>query len=215
MERVVTPHGLCVLVELADAELDAALAVLHADERLHAATLSPGRRRDFIAGRTALHAALVEHGDHAIGRTALLADDRGAPRLPAGLSGSISHKGRVAGAIVGTASVGFVGIDLEHAAPPRIDIARRILTDRELAALPVGAAEPHARGREVTLRFAVKEAIYKAVDPIVRRYVGFREVELDMAPTTAAVTHALPAHVETTWREHGGLWLATARAARL
>ncbi len=215
MERVATPHGLCVLVELAEGELDEALAVLHADERAHAATLSPTRRRDFIAGRTALHAALVEHGDHALGRTALLADDRGAPRLPVGLTGSISHKGQLAAAIVGSASAGFVGVDIEHAAAPRVDIARRILTDREVDALPAAADDAQERGRAITLRFAVKEAIYKAVDPIVRRYVGFREVELDVTSTSATVRHALPATVDTTWREHHGLWLATARATRV
>ena len=30
--------------------------------------------------------------------------------------------------------------------------------------------------------FSVKESIYKALDPFVRRYVGFTEVELDPLP---------------------------------
>ena len=71
--------------------------------------------------------------------------------------------------------------------------------------------------RDVTLRFAIKEAIYKAVDPIVRRYVGFTEVELDLASDgSVAVTvldlARLPVTVEAWWQELDGLWLATARA---
>jgi len=80
-----------------------------------------------------------------------------------------------------------------------------VLTARELAALTGG-------GRGVTLRFAIKEAIYKAIDPYVRRYVGFTEVELELAGDAVAVTTALPFAIEATWREHAGHWLATARA---
>jgi 4'-phosphopantetheinyl transferase EntD len=36
--------------------------------------------------------------------------------------------------------------------------------------------------REVLIRFSVKEAIYKALDPFVRRYVDFAEVEVDLHP---------------------------------
>jgi 4'-phosphopantetheinyl transferase EntD len=64
----------------------------------------------------------------------------------------------------------------------------------------------------VTLHFAIKEAIYKAIDPYVRRYVGFTEVELAFAGDAVTVTTALPFAIEATWREHAGHWLATARA---
>jgi 4'-phosphopantetheinyl transferase EntD len=201
-ERVVTPHGTCILLAFADDDaLAAALAALPPAERDHARSLSEVRRRELIAGRTALHLALDDFS-HAI-----LPDDRGAPVLPAGLSGSVSHKGAVAAAIVAPADGGFVGIDLERAVPPRRDIAARILTPREQAALP-------DRGRAVTLRFAIKEAIYKAIDPVVRRYVGFTEVELDLIDDGCAITTEIPLSIEAHWREHGEHWLATARARR-
>lgn len=210
--RLATPHGHCVVLAVGDDELDAALAALPAAERAHAGTLGPARRRDFIAGRTALHAALDHQLDHQPGDApAILGDDRGAPLLPAGWTGSVSHKGAFAAALVERAADGaWIGIDLEHAAPPRRDIAGRILTPRELAALP-------DRGRPVTLRFALKEAIYKAIAPHLRRYVGFLEVELDVddaAPDSGrvVVTSALPFAIEATWTEHAGHWLATARA---
>jgi len=199
-ERLALGHGACVVVELADPE--AALVRLPAIEQARARTLAPLRRDGYVAGRTALHLALAASADPG---APIGSDDRGAPILPAGWVGSVSHKGARAAALISPAGQGHVGVDLELAAPPRQDIARRILTPREAAALP-------DRGRAVTLRFAIKEAIYKAIDPYVRRYVGFTEVELDLAGDAVAVTTALPFAIEATWREHAGHWLATARA---
>jgi enterobactin synthetase component D len=203
IQRIATPHGQCVLVEVDD--FDSALAALPPEERAHAEALAEIRRREMICGRTALH--------HGIGdfTSAILPDDRGAPQLPAGWVGSVSHKGALAGALVTPSFGGFVGLDLERAAPPKVDIARRVLTAREAIALP---EDPLERGRAVTLRFAIKEAIYKAIDPYLRRYVGFLEVELALDGDAVAVTTALPIAIEASWREHDGHWLATARAVR-
>jgi 4'-phosphopantetheinyl transferase EntD len=200
-EQLALGHGTCVVVELGDPE--AALASLPPAEQDRARALAPLRRRAYVAGRTALHLALAASGDHG---APILSDDRGAPILPAGWVGSVSHKDARAAALIAPAGRGHLGVDLELAVPPRQDIARRILTPREQAALP-------DRGRAVTLRFAIKEAIYKAIDPYVRRYVGFTEVELDLAGDAVTVTTALPFAIEATWREHAGHWLATARAA--
>ena len=201
-ERLQLAHGACVIAALGDAAADvaAALAALPAAERARAAELGPVRRREYLAGRTALHLALGSD-------EAILSDDRGAPILPPGWVGSVSHKRGVAAALVAPAGAGRLGIDLELAAAPRGDIARRILTPRELAALPDG-------GRGVTLRFSIKEAIYKAIDPYVRRYVGFTEVELELDPAgdAVAVTTALPFAIAATWCEHAGHWLCTAHA---
>ncbi len=204
MQRLETPHGTCVLLEVDDVEQ--ALAKLPPDEQAHAATLSEIRRREHVGGRTALHHAIDDWS------TPILADDRGAPVLPSGWLGSVSHKATVAGALVAPASLGgHVGLDLERAAPPKVDITRRVLTDREQGQLPTGELE---RGRAVTLRFAIKEAIYKAIDPYLRRYVGFTEVELELSGATCAVSSSFPLAIEATWCEHEGLWLATARAIR-
>ena len=207
-ERLATPHGAVVLLELGDdAELDAALAALPAPEREHAGRLGAIRRREFVTGRAALHAAI---GDR---EAPILADDRGAPIVPAGWVGSISHKGALAAAIAAPAGGGRVGVDVERAAPPRVDIGRRVLTPREQARLGHLAEGSADRGRAVTLRFAIKEAIYKAIDPYLRRYVGFTEVELELDGEACTVAHALPLAIEAAWREHAGHWLATARAS--
>ncbi|MBA2544668.1 MAG: 4'-phosphopantetheinyl transferase superfamily protein [Deltaproteobacteria bacterium] len=201
-----TPHGRCVLVTLDD-DADAlarAIAALPELEQTLARQKTEHVRREFVAGRTALHLAL---GDFA---PAIGAGRRGAPVMPEGFTGSVSHKRGAAIAIVAPIDTGWVGVDLEHAASPRFDISTRILTAREQQALPAD----DGRGRAVTLRFAIKEAIYKAVDPIVERYVGFTEVELDVGDGFCAVESKLPAAIEATWREHAGHWIATARAIR-
>ena len=226
-EHLTLAHGACVVIELADEA--AARAHLPRAEQQRALELAPVRRAEFTAGRTALHFALAAAQGHLPALSAqghlrtvsqddlsaiapipfadvdpILSDDRGAPVLPAGWRGSVSHKGSFAAALVAPAGAGHIGIDLERAIAPRGDIGRRILTPREQAALP-------DRGRAVTLRFAIKEAIYKALDPHVRRYVGFTEVELDITDDAVVVTTDLPFAIEATWREHAAHWLVTAR----
>jgi enterobactin synthetase component D len=195
---VETPIGRCAVVELAE---DVPLV---GEEETIAAALSARRRREFIAGRAAIRALLGQD-------VAILRNDRGAPVLPDGWVGSISHKEVHAAAIAAPAHAGYVGIDLEDAAPPRQPIERRILTARELTQI--------SDGRDITLRFSIKEAIYKAIDPIVRRYVGFTEVELEVASDGTCAVHIvdaaqLPVAVEAWWTEHDGFWLTTARARR-
>ncbi len=196
-------------------EAGVALGLLHPDERAAAAGLGRDRRRDWSAGRLALRAALgrvdaalAEHGP-------ISADDRGAPRLPAGLTGSISHKRGLAVAVAALTEGWMLGVDVELDAPPRIDVSRRILTDAEREV--IAPLDDHARGRAQVLRFAIKEAIYKAVDPRVRRYVGFQEVELDRiddggAAGAAIVTSGLGLAIEAAWVRWAGVIIAAARA---
>lgn len=191
----VTPHGLCAVVDMHKADVAQAEASLPPAERQYAAAFSGARRRDFVVGRTAIHQLIA-------GEPPILASDRGAPSLPAGLTGSISHKGTRAGAIVAPADLGHVGIDIELAAAPRGNIGRRILTERE----------PAVAGKLLTRVFAIKEAIYKAIDPIVRRYVGFQEIEIIDGVAVPVDPANLPVRIDVWCAERAGHWLATARA---
>jgi 4'-phosphopantetheinyl transferase EntD len=178
-ERVLR-HGRVVAVEVGEPDEDA-LAELHPDERARAAGLAPLRRREWVAGRRALRRALMTPWDAAI-----LADDRGAPRLPRGAVGSVSHKRALAVALAAPDDGWTVGVDLEPARrePGRVDIAPRVLTPAERAALDAVTGE--ARERAVLLAFALKEALYKAIDPHLRRYVGFQEVAVWPDPGAGA-----------------------------
>jgi 4'-phosphopantetheinyl transferase EntD len=182
--------------------LESLLATLPADERAICARWAPKRQATFAAGRQALRLALVEAGVvadvaavGAIGR-----DDRGAPVLPAHLAHlrravSITHKDSVAGALVvvdaavnagvDTVATVAVGCDLELDPVAGRDrhsmagLARQVLSPHELQALVDDAQQPLddvSHRRAVLERFSLKEALYKGLDPFVRRHVGFLEV---------------------------------------
>jgi enterobactin synthetase component D len=182
------PCGLCVGVHIPEdhaAITPAVTARLHPEEARHVATLHPGRQATWIAGRLALRTALAGLGAPP---DPILPDERGAPRLPPGMIGSISHKRRLAVGLAGTNCGWTVGVDVEQRQMGKQDITRYVLTEAERSAL--ATLDPEAREREVMLRFSLKESIYKAIDPHVRRYVGFHEVSVTLLPDGRA-------HVET------------------
>jgi 4'-phosphopantetheinyl transferase EntD len=211
-------HGRCVGVALPEG--DEAIAAMAAasllpEEREAAAALGPVRRRAWVGGRAAMREALAR-----IGATAppILADERGAPVLPAGLGGSISHKEHVAVALVATGLAGKVGIDVEVDAPRGTDIAAKVLRPEELAELAGMGAEERARA--VLLRFSAKEAVYKALDPYVKRYVGFLEIAVTLGPggEGAVTPHLRDGEggfaFEVRWMKRDGLIVTTARVTR-
>jgi enterobactin synthetase component D len=75
-----------------------------------------------------------------------------------------------------------LGIDVEDLRPLRTDVSRRVLTPDERAALP---PDGPARDAAVLFAFSAKEAIYKALDPWVHRFVGFHEASVARAPDGA------------------------------
>jgi len=215
---VTLDHGRCVGVTLP--EENAAIAAMAAErlrpeEREAAAALGPVRRRGWVGGRVALREALAR-----IGKTAppILADERGAPRLPPGTTGSISHKEHVAVALVAMEEAGKVGVDVEIDAPRGRDIAAKVLRPEELAEL--GGMGEEERARAVLLRFSAKEAVYKALDPYVKRYVGFLEIAVALKEDgTGEVTPHLREGegafaFEVLWMKREGLIVTTARVSK-
>ncbi|MDP9033593.1 MAG: 4'-phosphopantetheinyl transferase superfamily protein [Myxococcota bacterium] len=214
-------------IDGADAAAEANLAV---EERAFAARLAPARRRTWVGGRIAMREALVRSGFEPF---PVLSDDRGAPRLRPGVAGSISHKNLsamgtsravlrdVAVALVAREESARVGVDIEVATPVShspLGIAQRILTDDELSA--IFPMSPEERAREILLRFSAKESLYKAIDPFVRRYVAFREVELTPLPDGSAHVRLLlqeaegPFHVMARWQRFEGMFVTSARVDR-
>lgn len=186
------PHGVLSAVRLPSAS-DAASteAALHIarpqllpDEQALADALSVARRVSFVGGRIALRAAMATVAPNAQA-SAVLRTARGAPLMPEGVLGSVSHKRLVAMALVAPTApdVHTLGVDVEElptvAELARPDLAPKILTAFERHSLG-GLAERDAMTyrESVRLRFALKEAVYKAIDPHVHRYVRFQEVEV-------------------------------------
>jgi len=192
---------------------DVVLDLLHPDERTLAEGMRGFRQSSFVGGRLAARAAM-----QGIGRSPepVLRDAHGAPVGPDGLEVSITHKTHLAVAIVARASLGTLGLDLEDLSPPRPGIAERVLRPEELAA--VEALPQDRRWTATVVRFAIKEAIYKALAPRHRRYIGFEEASVspgvngDAQVTLHLVDGPRPASLEAryTWLE--GAVLATVRA---
>lgn len=220
-------HGTVVVVA-AQPELTQQLTALHPAEQEIAASLPPIRQREWVAGRCALREALRR--EELLDSSPILRDERGAPLVPAEALGSLSHKGDLAAALVVRRRAGCsLGLDLEHTRGPRVDISRRVLTPAELDELARFGEHQGTDGRasQLALRFSLKEAIYKAIDPWVRRYVGFREVEMELSPleehsgvgraraVDARLVDALGDYqLEVSWSRLGEHWISTAWAER-
>jgi 4'-phosphopantetheinyl transferase EntD len=176
---VALPHGIAAGVHLPphpEPVPKEVLARLHPDERSHAQTLGGFRQVQFVGGRLALGELFPELG---LRRSPVLTNPHGAPDLPAGVAGSVTHKNDLAIAMIARGSPGL-GIDLEETDRDRPGVASRVLRPEELAA--VEALSPDRRWRDTAIRFSVKESIYKALHPFLLRYIGFGEVAVWPSP---------------------------------
>lgn len=154
---------------------------LHPTERAYAETLRGFHQVQWVGGRLAAAVAV-----RMLGRRPepVMADDRGGPRCASGVTLSISHKRTLAVALAARPELGSIGVDVEDLHPPRLLVAPRVLTAAELAtveALPVAC-----QWTAVVTRFAIKEAIYKALAPQLRRYIEFNEAEVVPDPSGLA-----------------------------
>ena len=136
-------------------------------ERQALAKVGERRGAEFSSGRRVARAALQGIGLHdvAIGR-------RGrAPAWPSCVVGSIAHSRRLAIALVGrSARYAAIGLDVEPLGRTTRRVAERVLSQRERAGL--------ADDSWHTLLFSAKEAVYKAVNPLVGEFLEFRDVEV-------------------------------------
>ena len=91
--------------------------------------------------------------------------------------GSITHTALLAAAIVGCKSrFAGLGIDVEKHHAVSKKVSERILTNAERRWLPT----PEWR----SMIFASKEAVYKAVNPLIGEFLGFQDVELEVDTET-------------------------------
>lgn len=190
---------------------------LHPDEVHYASKLkSATSQKSFIGGRLALRHAM----ECQIYDCIILKDAYGRPTLPPTFLGSISHKGDVAVALVAMTNTAdgephhdwAIGVDLEVRQKGHARIAQRILTQHERNSLGSLNDENVNADQEVLLRFSVKEALYKAMHPLICQYVGFQEAEtqpLANGTVQVALNLTSQAHhgfdsVSAHWRTIGG-----------
>src|SRR4030088_790068 len=133
------------------------------------------RQREFLAGRLCADFALCCLG--AASTHVGMAGDR-APVWPDGVVGSITHSGGFAAAAVAwAADIAGIGIDSEQSVAPAAtrDIADVCMVDEAMLFKP-------AHGRSFcefcTFVFSAKEAVYKCLFPLARKFLEFSDVRI-------------------------------------
>jgi len=160
---------------------DAGVPTLDPVEEAYLGPRATERRRFvFALGRAAAREALAELG---VAPVAIRRGPAGEPVWPAGIVGAISHTGDLAVAIVGWQSeYAGLGVDLEQLSPGlSTRAARLVCTAAEHAWVGDGAAN-----RRGTMLFSAKEAVFKALFPIERVWLGFGDAELEWQPARCA-----------------------------
>ena len=154
---------------------DGVLGRLRPAERVYAEGLAGHRQMTWTGGRIAMHKAIGALG---LNVSDVLTGPYGEPLLPEQATGSISHKDGLVVALAARAGHGHIGVDLEDGSGKPRDVAEKVLGGQELEqvrALPIERQWP-----ATLMRFSMKEAIYKALFPYLRRYVGFKEAHVDI-----------------------------------
>jgi enterobactin synthetase component D len=131
------------------------------------------RRRVFFAlGRAAARDALAELG---IDGVAIGRGTAGEPLWPDGIVGAITHAGDTAIALVGRKTeYAGLGVDVEELARgPSARAARLVCRPTEM-----GWADVESGTQRLSMLFSGKEAVFKAVFPIERVWLGFADAEL-------------------------------------
>ncbi|MGV0643355.1 4'-phosphopantetheinyl transferase PptT [Mycolicibacterium sp. XJ879] len=160
--------------ELAAAETyddPADLAPLPEEEPLIARSVAK-RRNEFVTVRHCAREALRQIG---VPPAPILKGDKGEPRWPDGVVGSLTHCEGFRGAAVGRmGAVRSVGIDAEP---------HGVLPDGVLDAISLPAERTELRELQSGLHwdrilFCAKEATYKAWYPLTRRWLGFEDAHI-------------------------------------
>jgi 4'-phosphopantetheinyl transferase EntD len=148
-------------------------ATLFPEEAAAAAAFTPLRIAEFRHGRACARRALLRLGLNAV---AIPVGSRREPIWPAGVVGSLSHAGPVAAAAVARREAfAAIGLDIETDAPLDPELIGIICRPGEVRQLPDAGA-----GARAKLLFSAKESVYKALWPVVRRFIDFQEVEIGL-----------------------------------
>ncbi|MCD0451733.1 4'-phosphopantetheinyl transferase superfamily protein [Actinocorallia sp. API 0066] len=169
IERILPPE-----VRSADTRTDPPEAVPLPAEEPCVSRAVESRRREFATVRWCARRALAGLGVAAV---PILPGERGAPRWPDGIVGSMTHcAGYRAAAVARSGTIASLGIDAEPEGPLPPGVLDTIAREEELTGLP-GGPLPWDR-----LLFSAKEAVYKAWFPLTGRWLGFEEASLRFDP---------------------------------
>lgn len=151
-------------------------ACLHPAERGAIGNAAPRRIREFAAGRQAARIALASLG---LGQAAICRSPDRRPIWPGGVVGSISHSQTFAAAAVSRdAQLAGLGFDLEQPIVDGVEtVAPAVLTMNEFDTVQSTCAGKV--GFHVARVLSCKEAVYKAVYPLVGEYFDFLDIRIE------------------------------------
>jgi 4'-phosphopantetheinyl transferase EntD len=150
---------------------------LHPEEAALVARAVPKRRREFTVVRACARRAMEKLG---VPPQPVLPGERGAPRWPAGLTGSMTHcDGYCAAALVRTGDLASLGIDAEPHGPLPEGVLESVSLPGERTRLRALAAA-HPAIHWDRLLFSAKESVYKAWFPLTGRWLDFAEADIDI-----------------------------------
>jgi 4'-phosphopantetheinyl transferase EntD len=136
----------------------------------------PKRVGEFAAGRLCAGRALAEFG---IGNFALRVGDSRQPVWPEYMIGSITHTAGLCAAVVAEKGhLAAVGLDSEVVGQVPVEIWSAVCVPEEMAWL--ASLPDSARAAGVTLIFSAKEAFYKCQYPLVREWLDFHDVKVEL-----------------------------------
>jgi enterobactin synthetase component D / holo-[acyl-carrier protein] synthase len=196
-------------VECAEAFADPPGVVLFPEEEVIVARAVESRRREFATARHCAHQALARLG---VTPEPITRGERGAPRWPAGIAGSITHcAGYRAAAVARAHDMLTIGIDAEPNEALPDGVLRLISLPDERARLrDLAAADPGTCWER--LLFSAKETVYKAWFPLAGRWLGFDEADITLSAATGTFEARLlvqaPEVAGAPLRGFTGRWLA-------
>mmetsp|Transcript_105613 Transcript_105613/g.192117 ORF Transcript_105613/g.192117 Transcript_105613/m.192117 type:complete len:316 (+) Transcript_105613:63-1010(+) len=171
---------------------------LHPREREVLTGMKPHRQTSFAGGRIALRRALEAAGESALAEKPVLSSKSGAPAIPPGIVGSISHTHGAAAAFIcplrvlgeeciahnaiSKFSLGSnnkrcaVGVDIEPVdRKVPLKLATKVLAEEERQTLGLSGLSAES---DLLLRVSIKESLYKAMHPLVRRSIRWHSVKI-------------------------------------
>ncbi|MBA9005548.1 4'-phosphopantetheinyl transferase family protein [Thermomonospora cellulosilytica] len=171
IERILPPSAaaVCVYGDVPD-------AFLFPEEEAMVRRAVERRRREFASVRWCARRALADLGEPP---GPILRGERGAPRWPHGVVGSMTHcEGYRAAAVARAGDVRAIGIDAEPHLPLPEGVLESVARPEEHGALGMTGPGVHAD----RLLFSAKEAVYKAWFPLTGRWLGFEQASVTFAP---------------------------------
>ncbi|NEB13925.1 4'-phosphopantetheinyl transferase superfamily protein [Streptomyces coelicoflavus] len=157
---------------------DAGHLPLYPEEEAIVARAVAKRRREFTVVRSCARRAMEKLG---VPPQPVLSGERGAPRWPAGLAGSMTHcDGYCAAALVRLTDLASLGIDAEPDGPLPDGVLEFVALPAETARLRrLDEARPGIHWER--LLFSAKESVYKAWYPLTGRWLDFTEADIEIA----------------------------------